>query len=229
MGGTKATYLAATLPRHGLGFARFDNFGHGASGGRFEDGTMTRWVDVATGLIDRAIPGPLILVGSSIGGWVAVRLALARPARVAGLVGIAAAPDCTEDLMWSGMDMAQRIALVRHGVVEAPSEYGPPMALSRALIEDGRRHLVLRGPLALACPLRLLHGMADPDVPWLASQRLAAVAASTDVRVTLIKDGDHRLSRPSDLALIAAAVLDLAGPRAAQPRSAARSAANPSR
>jgi pimeloyl-ACP methyl ester carboxylesterase len=210
MGGTKARYLAETLPGHGLGYLRFDNLGHGASSGNFVDQTVSSWVATAIEVMDRATRGPLLLVGSSIGAWVAVKAALARPDRVIGLVTIAAAPDCTEDLMWSGMDMEQRLALASTGVVDLPSDYGDPYPISRALIEDGRRNLVLRAPVSITCPARLLHGMADPDVPVACSLRLAEVMGSQDLRVTLIKNGDHRLSRPDDLALTAAAILELA-------------------
>jgi pimeloyl-ACP methyl ester carboxylesterase len=210
MNGTKARYLAETLPAHGLGYLRFDNLGHGASSGNFVDQTVSSWVATALEVMDRATRGPLLLVGSSIGAWVAVKAALARPDRVIGLVTIAAAPDCTEDLMWSGMDMEQRLALASAGVVDLPSDYGDPYPISRALIEDGRRNLVLRAPVPITCPARLLHGMADPDVPVACSLRLAEVMASQDLCVTLIKNGDHRLSRPDDLALTEAAILELA-------------------
>lgn len=222
MGGTKATYLASALPAHGLGYLRFDNLGHGASSGQFRDQTVSSWVATAVQMIDAATRGPLVLVGSSIGAWVAVKAALARPDRVAGLVTIAAAPDCTEDLMWSGMDMFQRLALATKGVVDLPSEYGEPYPITRALIEDGRENLVLRAPLPIDCPARLLHGTADPDVPVACSLRLAEVMTSRDLRVTLIKGGDHRLSRPEDLALTEAVILELA-------QLAASKAAKPSR
>ena len=222
LGGTKASYLASALPAHGLGYLRFDNLGHGASSGAFKDQTVSSWVATAVAVLDTATRGPLILVGSSIGAWVAVKAALARPDRVAGLVTIAAAPDCTEDLMWSGMDMFQRLALATKGVVDLPSEYGEPYPITRALIEDGRQNLVLRAPLPIECPARLLHGTADPDVPVACSLRLAEVMASRDLRVTLIKGGDHRLSRPEDLALTEAVILELA-------QLAASKAAKPSR
>lgn len=222
LGGTKASYLASALPAYGLGYLRFDNLGHGASSGAFKDQTVSSWVATAVAVLDTATRGPLILVGSSIGAWVAVKAALARPDRVAGLVTIAAAPDCTEDLMWSGMDMFQRLALATKGVVDLPSEYGEPYPITRALIEDGRQNLVLRAPLPIECPARLLHGTADPDVPVACSLRLAEVMASRDLRVTLIKGGDHRLSRPEDLALTEAVILELA-------QLAASKAAKPSR
>src|SRR5262249_16521704 len=143
-----------------------------------------------------------ILVGSSMGGWIALLAALARPRRVAGLVTIAAAADFTEALIAARLTDPQRAALARDGHFEEPSAYGPPYRITRALREDGRRHLLLRDTTAIAAPVRLLHGMADPDVPWQTSLRAAERLAGRDVRLTLIKDGDHRLSRDEDLALI---------------------------
>ena len=141
-----------------------------------------------------------MLVGSSMGGWIMLLAALARPERVVGLVGIAAAPDFTEDLMWNDLDEGMRETLTRDGVVELPSNYGDePYTISRALIEDGRDHLLLRDTIALTCPVRLLHGMADCSVPWRTALTLADKLASTDVEVVLVKGGDHRLSEPADL------------------------------
>ena len=211
MRGAKAVEVAALCAARGAGCLRLDYGGHGASGGRFEDGTISGWTADALHGIDRLTEGPLVLVGSSMGGWIALLVALARPDRVAGLVGIAAAPDFTERLMWDAMLPAERATLLRDGVVFAPSGYGDPVPITRALIEDGRRRLLLDGPIPLACPVRLLHGQRDPDVPWETSLRLAERLASPDVQVTLLKDGDHRLSRPADLALLRhafAALLD---------------------
>ncbi len=218
MGGTKARYLADALPDHGLGYLRFDNLGHGASSGRFADQTVSSWVETAVAVLDKTTKGPLILVGSSIGAWVAALAAVNRgdrrpdrgADRVAGLVTVAAAPDCTEDLMWAEMDVFQRLTLATKGQIMLPSEYGDPYPITRALIEDGRRNLLLRAPLPLSCPARLIHGTADPDVPVACSLRLAEVMASDDVRITLIKGGDHRLSRPQDLAVMRDAILELA-------------------
>jgi pimeloyl-ACP methyl ester carboxylesterase len=209
MAGTKATTLAEACAAHGRAMLRFDYSGHGISAGRFEDGTIGRWRDDALAVIDHATEGPLILVGSSMGGWIALLAALARPGRLAGLVGIAAAPDFTEDLMWAAMTPAEQARLMAEGMVEAPSEYGPPLRITRALIEDGRHHLLLRAPIPLACPVRLLHGQRDPDVPWETALRLADRLESEDVRVVLLKDGDHRLSRPADLALLCGLALRL--------------------
>jgi pimeloyl-ACP methyl ester carboxylesterase len=205
--GTKAEALAAHCRTRGLGFVRFDMFGHGQSSGRFEDGTISRWVDDTLAVIDGLTAGPVVLVGSSMGGWVGVRAAMARPARVAGVFGIAAAPDFTEELMWAQFSDAQRNALMREGIVELPSDYDDrPYRISRALIEDGRRNLVLRAPVPIACPVCLLHGQADASVPWLVSLKLAQQIVGDDVEVVLIKGGDHRLSRPQDLQRLCALV-----------------------
>jgi len=211
MTGEKATALAAFCAARGQAMLRFDYSGNGASEGAFEDGTIGAWALDALAVIDALSEGPLILVGSSMGGWIALLTALARPARVAGLVGIAAAPDFTETLMWAAMAPAERATLLRDGVLRAPSQYGEPYAITRALIEDGRNHLLLTGPIAIDCPVRLLHGQLDPDVPWETALRIAERVTGADVRITLVKDGDHRLSRPGDLALLRetlAALLD---------------------
>jgi pimeloyl-ACP methyl ester carboxylesterase len=202
MTGEKATALAAFCAECGQAMLRFDYSGHGTSGGRFEDGTISRWTDDALAMIDRQTDGPLILVGSSMGGWIALLAALVRPGRVAALVGIAAAPDFTEALMWPAMTLEQRDTLERDGVVHRPSQYGDPTPITRALIEDGRARLVLTGRIQLDCPVRLLHGQNDPDVPWRMALRIAERVSSNDVQVILVKDGDHRLSRPQDLSLL---------------------------
>jgi pimeloyl-ACP methyl ester carboxylesterase len=153
-------------------------------------------------VIDGLTEGPLILVGSSMGGWIGLLAALARPDRVAAFVGIAAAPDFTEVLTWSTMGAGERADLMRHGVLQMPSRYGQPYPITRALIEDGRTRLLLNAPITLDCPVRLLHGQNDPDVPWKTALRVARQLTSPDVQVILVKDGDHRLSRPQDLALL---------------------------
>ncbi|MBB4212120.1 pimeloyl-ACP methyl ester carboxylesterase [Rhodothalassium salexigens DSM 2132] len=210
MTGTKAEHLDAHAAARGHGFLRFDYRGHGASDGGFEDGTISAWRDDALAAIDQLTDGPLILVGSSMGGWIALLAALARPERVAGLVGVAAAADFTERLMWDGFDESVRRAIIEDGRYEEPSPYGPdPVVITRTLIEDGRDHLVLDGPIPLACPVRLLHGQQDPDVPWQWSLKTAEALAGDDVTVTLIKNGDHRLSTPADLARLSAAVDEL--------------------
>ncbi|HTY67451.1 MAG TPA: alpha/beta hydrolase [Alphaproteobacteria bacterium] len=212
MTGTKAVTLEEFCRARGQAFLRFDYRGHGASSGRFEDGTIGLWADDALAAFDQLTDGPQILVGSSMGGWIALLTALARRGRVAGLVGIAAAPDFTEDLLWNAFPPDQRAALLREGVLRLPSEYSDkPYSIALKLIEDGRRHLLLRETIDLACPVRLLHGMRDPDVPWQRSVKLAEQLAAPDVRVVLVKDGDHRLSREQDLALLCRSVEELSG------------------
>lgn len=203
MTGTKAEDLSALCATEGRAFLRFDYSGHGASGGRFEDGTIGRWAEDAAFVLDRLTEGPQVLVGSSMGGWIALLLALRRPGRVAALVGIAAAPDFTAHMV-EALPAEAREAIAREGVWRRPSAYGDPYPITRALLEDGERHMLLRGggPIPLAVPVRLLHGQRDPDVPWELSLRVAGAVGGEDVQVTLVKDGDHRLSRPQDLALL---------------------------
>jgi len=200
MTGDKATTLEAFCRDRGQAYLRFDYTGHGASSGEFTEGTIGQWAEDAIFAVDELIEGPLLLVGSSMGGWIMLLAALARRERVAGLVGIAAAPDFTEDLIWEPAAAELREQLVRTGVHYEASAYDEePTPITLRLIEDGRRHLLLRGRIELDCPVRLLHGVQDPDVPWPTAQRLAAALASDDVEVTLIKSGDHRLSEPRDL------------------------------
>jgi len=209
MAGSKAGDLAAFCAARGQAFLRFDYSGHGESGGAFTDGTIGLWRDDALALIDRLTQGKLVLVGSSMGGWIALLAALARRERVAGLIGIAAAPDFSEELIWRAFTPAQRAAVMAAGMIAVPNPYGGPYPVTRALIEDGRRHLLLGGPIPLACPVRLLHGQADAEVPWQLALCTAALLESADVRVHLVKDGDHRLSRPADLALLRLTLADL--------------------
>ena len=203
MTGTKAEDLSAYCAAEGRAFLRFDYSGHGASGGRFEDGTIGRWAEDAASALDRLTEGPQVLVGSSMGGWIALLLALRRPERVAALVGVAAAPDFTARII-EALPADAREAIAREGVWRRPSAYGDPYPITRALLEDGERHMLLRNgrPLPISAPVRLLHGQRDPDVPWELSLRVAEAVAGDDVRVVLVKDGDHRLSRPADLALL---------------------------
>ena len=211
MTGDKATALATYCAERGQAMLRFDYSGHGASGGQFEKGTIGRWAEDALAVVDQASEGPLLLVGSSMGGWIALLVARARPERIVGLVGIAAAPDFTEVLMWQAMSFEQRATLMSDGVLHVPSQYGDPYPITRELIEDGRGHLLLQAPIALDCSVRLLHGQCDPDVPWEFALRIADQVSSRDVCVILVKDGDHRLSRPQDLSLLRqtiAALLD---------------------
>ncbi len=202
MAGEKATLLAAHASGLGHASLRLDYSGHGTSTGQFVHGTIGRWTQDALFLIDRLTQGPVVLAGSSMGGWIALLAARARPDRVTALVGIAAAPDFTETLMWAGLDEAARAVLLRDGLLRIPSAYGGEQIITRGLIEDGRNHLVLGGPIPITCPVRLLHGQQDPDVPWQTALQLARRLESTDVQVTLIKDAGHRLSRQGDLAVL---------------------------
>ena len=211
MAGSKATHLRDWAAGEGRALLRLDYAGHGESGGRFEDGTVGGWAEDARAVIEARVEGPVLLVGSSMGGWIGLLLARDMPGRVAGLVGIAAAPDFTETLLWDGLSAEERVALERDGHVERPSEYGEPYRFTRALIEDGRRQCLLGGKIAVACPMRLLQGQRDDDVPWRTALEIAEKVASEDVLVTLIKDGDHRLSRPQDLALLVGVVAELLG------------------
>lgn len=197
MAGTKALALDAWAAEQGRAMTRFDYGGCGDSGRAFEEQSLEDWLGDALLAIDAAA-GPLILAGSSMGGWIMLLAALARPDRVAALVGVAAAPDFTE---WGFTD-DQRAALARDGRIEEPSPYGPPMVTTDRFVRSGAAHLLLGGEIAIDCPVRLLHGQADADVPWRNSVTLADRLRSADVQVTLIKDGDHRLSRPDDLALL---------------------------
>ncbi len=207
--GTKAQHLDAWAAARGQAFLRFDYSGHGDSSGRFDEGCIGDWAEDAVAAIDALTDGPVILVGSSMGGWISF-LVQRRIDRVAGMVGIAAAPDFTEDSMWAGFDDAQRRDLAEHGRVELPSEYGEPMVVTRRLIEDGRDNLVLRGPVPQFGPVRLLQGTADVDVPPSVALRLLD-HLDGDVRLTLVKGADHRFSDPACLRLIEGAVEDVLG------------------
>jgi pimeloyl-ACP methyl ester carboxylesterase len=212
MAGTKAGHLDQYCRRRGLAYVRFDYFGHGASSGEFAQGSVGRWSEDALAVIDELTLGPQILVGSSMGGWIMLLAARARPERVHALVGVAAAPDATEDLLWRRLDASQRHELMTSGSVTVPSEYDPAgYTYHLGLIEDGKRHLLLRTPLAMDWPVRLLHGMRDASVPWQTSLRLAEQLTSRDVSLILVKDGDHRLSTEADLARLAATLDELTG------------------
>lgn len=204
MTGTKAQFLEGWAQDRGRAFLRFDYSGHGQSSGDFLDGCIGDWFADALAVLDGLTQGPQVLVGSSMGGWIALLLARARPERVAALVGIAAAPDFTEDSMWASFDEGQRAALARDGHVDLPSEYSDePYRITRRLIEDGRRHLVLRTSLDLPFPVRLLQGTDDSDVPVSVALRLMEHASSPDLRLTLVKGADHRFSYPENLTLLA--------------------------
>jgi len=210
MTGTKAMALEAWAQKHGQGYLRFDYLGHGQSSGRFEDGTIGRWLDDSLAAIDGLTNGRLVLVGSSMGGWLSLLAARARPERMAGLVLIAAAPDFTERMLLKELSPEDRAILERDGRLERPSQYSPePSIFTWKLIEEGRSHLLLDKPLAVPCPVRLLHGQSDPDVPWEYSLQIARHLEAPDIVTTFVKGGDHRLSTPADIARLTATVEEL--------------------
>ena len=200
MTGGKALHLEEHCRRQGRAFLRFDYQGHGQSSGAFEDGSIGQWAGDAVFVLDHVAEGPHVLVGSSMGGWIMTLAAVQRPERVAGLLGIAAAADFTEDLIEPDLTAEQRQTLVRDGKVSEPGDYDEePYFITQKLLEDGRKNLVLRKPIPLTCPVRLIHGMKDEDVPWQTSLRLSQMLASVDVEISLVKNGGHRLSEPHDL------------------------------
>ncbi len=202
MRGDKATALSDHAGRRGRAFLRLDYSGHGESGGRFTDGSIGIWRDDALAVIEALAPGPLVLVGSSMGGWIGLLLAMALGPRVQGFVGIAAAPDFTR-AMEAGLDPGQRAALARDGVVMLPTTPDPTPLTQRAL-EDGLACCVMDRPIPLSCPVRLLHGQRDTVVAWQLALAIADGIEGGDCQVLLVKDGDHRLSRPQDVQLLIA-------------------------
>src|SRR6267154_1425124 len=216
MQGTKAQALDAWAREHGRAFTRFDYSGHGESGGSFADGTIGRWLEESLAVFVTCCDGPQVVIGSSMGGWIALLLVreLARrdppaAARIAALVLIAPAVDFTEALMWQRFSPEIRQEIEQKGAWERPSRYGDePYPITRALIEEGRRHLLLDGMIETGCPVRVLQGVQDPDVPWQHAVDLTARLAQDDVVLTLVKDGDHRLSRPEDMERLLAAVAE---------------------
>ncbi|MGA3306881.1 MAG: alpha/beta hydrolase [Stellaceae bacterium] len=212
MNGTKAAALDAFCRARGQAFVRFDYFGHGQSSGEFSEATVGRWKDDALCVLDNLTAGPQVLVGSSLGGWIMLLLAMARPARVQALIGVASAPDATENLMWNRFSPELRATIQRDGQARIPSAYGEEgYLITRKFLEDGRQHLIMGKPIPVSCPVRLIHGMRDEDVPYRASIDLAANLQGEDVRVELVKDGNHRLSRDQDLALLARTLESLLG------------------
>jgi len=209
MEGTKAIHLEAWAGAQGRSFLRLDYSGHGQSSGEFTEGSIGAWPEDAHAVIEAVCDGPQVLVGSSMGGWIALLLAKRMPERITGLVGIAAAPDFTEDSMWAAFSDAQKTEMADTGQIALPSEYGDPYIISQKLITDGRRQLVLRDPLALPFPVRLLQGTADADVETSVALRLLDHATGDDIRLTLVKGADHRFSTPDCLALIEAAIMDV--------------------
>jgi pimeloyl-ACP methyl ester carboxylesterase len=215
MGGTKAVALDQWAGARGRTCLRFDYSGHGESGGRFADGTISRWLEEGLAVFDARCEGPQIVVGSSMGGWLALLLArgLRRAPRLraslAGLVLIAPAVDFTEALMWQRFPEEVKREIETTGVWKRPSQYSDqPYLITKGLIEDGRRHLLLGGLIETGCPVRILQGVQDPDVPWDHAVELVSRLAQDDVVLTLVKDGDHRLSRPEDIERLLAAVAE---------------------
>jgi pimeloyl-ACP methyl ester carboxylesterase len=215
MKGTKALALDQWAAAHGRACIRFDYSGHGESGGRFADGTIGRWLEESLAVFDARCAGPQIVVGSSMGGWLALLLArelrrAPRPkASLAGLVLIAPAVDFTEALMWNRFPEEIKREIETTGVWKRPSQYSDqPYLITKGLIADGRRHLLLGGLIETGCPVRILQGVQDPDVPWDHAVELVSRLAQDDVVLTLVKDGDHRLSRPEDIERLLAAVAD---------------------
>lgn len=203
MTGIKATTLERWRQGRGQAFVRFDYSGHGASSGRFADGTIGRWADEALTVLDQLTEGPQILVGSSMGAWLMLLIALLRPERIAGLLSLACAADFTEYLLWERLDEPLRERLRRERVISLRSPYDEPYIITMNLIEEAVHHRLLdRTELPISCPVRLIHGMGDADVPWRTSLRVAEKLTSPDVRLILVKDGEHTLSREKDLRLL---------------------------
>ncbi|MEZ5819525.1 MAG: alpha/beta hydrolase [Bradyrhizobium sp.] len=215
MRGTKALALDAWAGEHGRACVRFDYSGHGESEGRFADGTIGRWLEESVAVFEKFCAGPQVVIGSSMGGWMALLLAREirrrgiKGASLAGLVLIAPAPDFTEALMWKGFAPEVREEIMTKGVWHRPSQYGDPYPITRALIEEGRNHLLLGAAIDVGCPVRILQGAQDPDVPWQHAFALAERLPAEDVVLTMIQDGDHRLSRPQDIARLMAAVAEI--------------------
>lgn len=212
MNGGKALAVEAWAGGESYGSLLFDYSGHGQSGGTFEDGTISAWREDALAVIDTQTDGPLVLVGSSMGGWMALLVALARPERVKGLVLIAPAPDFTEKLMWPEFTPAEQAEIMQEGYTLRPSAYGDPYPITRALIEDGLQWSILDKDISFAGPVRILQGMQDPDVPWGHALALTQALTTPDLVLTLVKNGDHRLSRDEDIARLLATCAGLASP-----------------
>ena len=211
MTGTKAEALADWAAAAGRAFVRFDYFGHGESSGDFREGTITRWREDALAVLDQLTQGPAVLVGSSMGGWIACLVAMARRERVHALVLVAPAADFTDKLIWPALTPAQRREIEETGVWVRPSPYEEAgMPITRALIEDGARWSILPGPVGVRAPVRVLQGGRDEDVPWAHALELYQALESEDAVFTLIRDGDHRLSRPQDLTRLIGAVEEAA-------------------
>ena len=210
MTGSKATHLHEWAEKAGRAYCRFDYSGHGTSDGAFEDGVISAWAADARAVLDQLTEGPQILVGSSMGGWIAALLALARPERIAGIVFIAPAPDFTEKLMWPSFTQEERDTIMREGRLVQPSDYSDePEVLTRALFDDGRNNLVMTGSVPIHAPIHILQGMNDDAVPWSHAMAFAQQLESKRIEITMTKTGDHRLSTDEDLKRLVEAVENL--------------------
>ncbi len=219
MAGSKVMTLDGWAAHQGLGCTRFDYSGHGISGGSFIDGTISKWLEESLAVFEDQTKGPQVVVGSSMGGWLALLLVRAHLAavgremsRIKGLVLIAPAMDMTKDLMWDIFDDAAKCELAKTGIFRRPSEYGDPYEITAELIEDGKQHLFGDALIETGCPVHILQGVKDDAVPWTVAVDLVGRLAQDDVKLTLIKDGDHRLSREEDLALLTRVVGEMVGP-----------------
>ena len=207
MTGAKAAFVENFCREQGRAFVRFDYRGHGQSSGDLTKINISSWLADTLAVLDHLTNGPQFIIGSSMGAWIATLVAKARPERIKKLIGIAAAPDFTEDLIWTQLPSEMQKRLLQDEVLYFPSEYSnKPYAITRQFIEDGRNNLILRTAIPVNCPVHLLHGMQDADIPWQISLKLAECIQSADVKLTLIKDGNHRLSREQDLVLLSQAL-----------------------
>ncbi len=203
MNGEKVTYLENLCRKSGFGFLTFDYSGHGASSGKFEEGTISLWLEDSLTMINHLTKGPVILVGSSMGGWLALLVALKLPQRIVGLLGIACAPDFTEELMWKKFSPTQQADVMNQGWTVIPTEYNAKgWTITKNLIESGRNHLLLEKPIPLDIPIRFLHGIMDVNVPASFSQKLLELVTSKDAALTLLKSANHRLSEERDVRIL---------------------------
>lgn len=216
MEGAKALAIEEFCQTKSLGFIRFDCTGHGSSSGDFLDGTIGRWSEDLISVIDDLSEGPQILIGSSMGGWLMLLSALKRPDRIAGLIGIAAAPDFTEELIWNALSEEDKEALLRDGIYHQPNEYTDsydeepePYIITQLLVEEARNNLLLAQPIKINCPIRLIHGQKDADVPVETASRIKEKLASDDVEIIISPEGDHRMSNSADIELITSTLENL--------------------
>lgn len=208
MEGTKAAFLAAECEKRGQSCVRFDYRGHGVSEGKFEDGTIGLWKQDAMDILDQVVAGDVLLVGSSMGGWISLLCAVSRPERVKAVIGLAAAPDFTREIQEKASP-DQNALLRQQGSFPLHNDYGAPYIITQNLIDDGEKHCILDHPIPISVPVRLMQGMKDADVPWQKAHRISNALTSNDKKVYLLEDGDHRLSRPQDLELLAQLVAEL--------------------